>query len=372
MREKNIFQKLEFIKYTLFLSASAGFCYRNVFFKPLVFGNFQFGGIGFDFFHTTTFQSRIIYWLMFIIFISLGTFLCFKNKRNTLSLFLNIAFPLELYTLISTARYMQKFYTISLILITLVSVAYFSLVIFQKVKNKTNFKPIMINRIKFASYGVRTIAIILLLLVTLPINLRHAFGYELFSVNNDVSLKNTSEDTWRMKNHMETICKLKQDVWKTLSTEEKMQVLNVVKNIEMNYLGIVEDSILLVAGILDENTLGFFDSKESVICINIEHLLNAPAEDVLKTLLHECNHVYTYNISRLYEESSPEFQNLLLFHNADCYVQEYNQSSPKNYDEYYSQECERSARLYAENNSFQYYYEIDKYLEEQNKITTEE
>ena len=373
MKEKNTLSKIDFLVYTLIYAVPIIFYYRTVLFKPLDFGELYFGGKGTSIFYTSLVQSKIIFWSLALCFVLIGTYTHFKKKRNFLSIFLNVTTPIEIYTLLATFHYYPTLYTVTLCIIAFLSLTYFFFSVFQKIRYPQHKKRIIKKRIITSLSEIRTLAIVLLFLVVLPLNIKFTFGYSLYTSNADVVIENAEPSQWTLKNNKETIVKLHENTWYNLSTQEKLDILGCVKNIEMEFLG-VNDPVFLVADILDENILGSFNCADRTITIDVKHLENDTPEEILLSLLHECRHAYDYETTLLYQEIPEEYKDLLMFYNVQRFTEEFKNysSSEENLFEYYSQATEKSARNYSELAIQDYLEIIEEYSQKENNKKTEE
>lgn len=359
MKNSNTLGKSSFIEYTILLSISISILYRFNCFTGIY-------GI-------TVFQSKLVFWALTILLIALGVYITYAKRRNYLSILVNIVLPFEIYIIASTYRYISIIYIIALSVIAFLSILYFILIVFQKIKHKKHVKKIVCNRIKFASLGIRTIIVVLLIFITLPICVKSAFGYELIRSNVDASIETSSSDEWLLNNNIETVAKLHEDTWSNLSIFDKLDVLGTIKNVEMHYFGINHE-VYLDAGNLDGNIRGCYNPKEHKITIDIEHLKSSDSKEVLKTLLHECRHIYDRMCVDLYNQIDDGYKNMLMFCKVADFKEDFSNytSGAEKPLEYYFQPVEISARQYSETAVIEYFKYIDKYLQKNNNTKTEE
>lgn len=351
MKNSNTLSKSSFIGNTIWFGINLAIIYRFTCFSGIY-------GI-------TVFQSKLVFWTLVVFLIPLGTYITYAKRRNYLSILVNIALPFEIYTIVSTFRYIPIVHIIALSIVTLLGLSYFGLIVFQKVKNKKHLKKIVFNRIKFASLGTRTIIVVLLLSVTLPVCVKSVFGYELISSNVDVSIADSTDDEWSLSNNIETVAMLHEENWDKLSLPDKIDVLATVKNVEIRYFGINHE-VYLDAGDLDGNTLGCYNANEHRITIDIEHLKSSDSKDVLRTLLHECRHVYDRMCVELYNQIDDDYKNMLMFYEISEFRDDFNNYTDGDVDPmgYYFQSVEISAREYSELATIEYFECINKYLQQ--------
>lgn len=358
MVNTNKLNKSNFVEAILTVSFSMAIVYRLLCFTDLP-------GL-------TTFQSKLAYWILFYVFIAFGVYITFKNRRSLLSVCVTVALPFEIYTMMATYSYISKIYGVVILIAIVLSLAYFALVVFQKITHKRYVKEIMQNRVKHALFGARTIITVVLLCVTVPVCVNLLRGEGL--VRSDVETTVDSEsDEWSLSNNIETVALLHEDNWKTLSTQEKLDVLGVVKNIEMRYLGINRE-IKLVADNLEEGTLGVYKENDKTIVLDIEHLANDNSEKILTSLTHECKHVYDMACVDVFNSVDDEAKKLRLFTNIAKYDKEFSNYIDGNEDEvgYYYQLVEISAREYSKSAVEEYFDAINRYLANPSAFKTEE
>lgn len=348
MKNSNSVSKFKFIEGMAIYSAAMAFLYRIASFTDI-------NGL-------TSAQSKLIYWALVLTLIPLGTYITYEKRRNPISMGVNIALPFEIYTILATYKYIPGVYKIVLTVAASLSVLYFGLVVFQRITHKRYTKEIVQNRVKHALFGARTIIAVVLLCVTVPISLKCALGQGLLVSGVDTKVE--EDDTWSMINNVETVVMLHEDNWQTLSLQERADVLAVCKNIELRYLGVYNKEVHLEVGDLDEGVLGIHNANENTIVIDIEHLENSDSKEVLKTLLHECKHAYDYQCVKAYNQLDDDYKRLQLFTNVAMYDEEFRTpvDSDKNFEEYYTQQCEISARNYSEVAVEEYFEFINGYL----------
>jgi cbb3-type cytochrome oxidase subunit 3 len=156
---------------------------------------------------------------------------------------------------------------------------------------------------------------------------------------------------------------LASETWKTLSVEEKMDILQVLVNIEGRYLGF-DKTIRVVADNLDRSILGYYVDEDGLIVINISLLFEEP-QSIVKTVEHECRHAAQHTLVRIYNELDEAQQNSIYMYEASVYKTEFENyvDGEESYYQYYAQECESDARSYSEEAVNDIYNRIDEYLQ---------
>lgn len=170
-------------------------------------------------------------------------------------------------------------------------------------------------------------------------------------------------EEWTVKNNIDTVRLLREEEWKELNPQQKLDVLGVVLNIEIRYLGLNHE-VYLKSSVLNGETAAHYNHRDHEIVIDLGQLETAAAADVLDSLCHECYHAYQYQMIALYEDTPEKYRNMLLFQYVGSYIKEtsnYNDGSGDLMD-YYYQTIEIQARQYAELAVADYYGRIRECL----------
>ncbi len=349
MKNRNTLSVQRFIWYTLLFSLLFAVLFRFACFSCLQGMNLV--------------ESKIVYWALLIVLIPLGTLITVKKRRNLVSMLVNISLPFEIYAALSTYRYITDVYTAIFIVTVFLSVGYLAIVMTRKAGNRNNIVPIMRKRIKFGLLGVRTIATVMLLAVTFYTCSGMLFGYGIVSADVDSDITDSRYGEWTIENHIETLVQIDEAKWRKLSVSEKMNVLGVIKNIEMRKFGINHE-VYLVANDLERDIAGSYNNTEHRISLDIEHVKSSPPEDVVRTLLHESMHVYQHMCVDLYDQLDDGYKNMPIFRDSLEYKKDFANyvNGDEDFELYYNQTVEASAREYAELISPTYFYYVDEFL----------
>ena len=310
-------------------------------------------------------QSRHFLWFALILAITFGVLITWKKRRNNLSLFVNIIIPFELYSLMSYQHTAPVLTWILGGVSLLISITYMFLVFKPKIRAKARRKAIIKARLSRFFLGARTVAAFCMLVMVLLLGVSSYFGVFFFSPST-ISVKKASSEGVTIANNIEVVSLLEEERWSTLSTTEKLSVLQTAANIETHYLGLPHE-LNVIAGPLSENTMACYNDKTHVITINIDHLETDPAHDTLDSLCHEARHAYQHRLCDVYDSLSEDQRELLVFNNVQMYKQEFSNYVDGKEDAfgYYFQWCESDARSYARESVIDYYSKIETYLEEE-------
>lgn len=173
----------------------------------------------------------------------------------------------------------------------------------------------------------------------------------------------SAADGETLAGNIDTILLLQEDQWEGLSLQKRLDVLQTVANIERRYLGLPHELNVGTAN-MEKDTGGFYVDKTHEIVINLEDLRQSSPDELLNTVCHEAYHGYEHRLADLYNTLDSRNQKLRLFHSAASYAEEFQNhpNAEEDFYSYYSQDCEKDARAYAEDAVIYYYTRIEEYL----------
>lgn len=338
----------EYIKDTLFWGFMSMLWYRRSVFRSLP--------------NCTLTQSKLILWLMFCILLVVGISLTINNERNSLSILTNLLFVYELYSLISYYRTFSLLYSIILLVASLVSASVFFRTITYKPHRQENafvFSP----GVHRAMIRAKSTVSLVCAVAMIPLFINFGFGDSLVWKTETAS-SNPDDTTWTIAENIEVVSNLREEIWETLSSSEKVDTLQVIANIERQYLGLPHELNVIVSR-CEESTLASYDDSTHTIEINIEYFDDQTAHEMLDSICHESYHAYQHALCEAYSDTNPKYSNLLAFAEVPQYLAEfsnYNSGSEDPYG-YATQLCEVMARRYAQKSVIEYYYKISIALE---------
>ena len=289
-----------------------------------------------------------------LVFVVIGVILTFKHRRNSLSIGINIMFPLALYSILGYFRYTGLLIVILLLFSVLAGIIYILMTRqYSSSKVSKNNKKFSIKR--FSLLGVRTIvttccSILIVFLVGSTIS-----GNQLYKPSIDAATASADNSEYLIENNIDTIVLLESCRWKELDIEAKITVLQTVANIERSKLGIITHPIYVKSKPFFNELLGCYDNKTNTALINTKHLEEDNSLEVLETALHEVYHAYEQSLIELFDSTNDEYKSLAVFNNSIKYKEEFlDYKSADQYEEYMHQTCESDARSYAQ-------YEVQVY-----------
>lgn len=353
MKNRNTMQERKYISDHLFGLVMAMIWYRNVLFTALP-------GV-------TVKQSKIILWISALVLVTFGCIITMKKRRNGLSLFTNVFLPYELYAVVSYRTYLPRLVWTSVLLSCILSLAFVILGIFPTAHSEPQGAKSRKRQVVHSLLGARTITAVCILTLIVPVGVSNVFGLGLMTTKTPLVSAASEAEEWTVKNNIDTICLLREEEWKELNPQQKLDVLGVVLNIEIRYLGLNHE-VCLKSSVLDGETAAYYNHKDHEIVVDIGQLKTVSAADVLDSLCHECYHAYQYQIIALYEDTPEKYRDMLLFQYVGSYTEEFSDYNDGSRDlmDYYYQTVEVQARQYAEVSVADYYGRIREYLEAAN------
>lgn len=342
MTDKNSIDKIEYIPTNIYWAIFACALYQMTAFTPVP-------GIGVT-------KSRILMWSMTMIMSILGTAITYSKRRNYVSVVVNVTLPLEIFSFMSYGKCFGVWATATIIAASVLGVSFFFAVMSRKISQEVKSKAKIIkSRLRHAALGTRTVAVVCMLAFLVPLTVDGMFfkNFEEAKVSKE-AFAEYSEYT--IENKIETIMQLKDETWETLTDDEKLAVLTVVKNIEMRYFGITFDVSLAVKD-LREGIAGEYSHGEKIIFIDKKVFEIYDAESLIHVLLHECYHVNQSQQVEIYDQASDAQKNSYIFRWTRVYKEEfYNYvDASEDKEKYRAQLCEIHANEYA-------YSAINEYL----------
>ena len=274
-------------------------------------------------------QSKLVLFLLTIL--SFGLIYFEKDdRRNYLSIALNVLIPFGIYT---TIAYMPLL-TLPLglvwgILITL-NIIYIGLYLF-KVKRR-NY-----NSLLEKSQFVIGLASLLSLVIVLSFTL---FGSSIIQSSTKIT---NNTDVYMRKYDEKSLKNLHN--WSKLTRKEKLNSLQTVCNNERDYLGI-SARIKVGAGSNLTHAYCQYNNKSKEITFDISQLDHASSTTLLEALLHSIYHAYEYALVESYDTMSSDYSKLFDYRIIATYKKEFS-TKVTNKAKYYNQINESNARSYA-------------------------
>lgn len=308
MKDKSTLGALEYIIECVVWGLISMIWYKNILFRCLEN-------------HSYT-ESRIFLWGLIALSIVLCRFFAFKKKRTYWTLIVALVLPYGMYTILSYHSTLGHMITNVLLLASVISLLFAILILARKVKNPAKKKQVIRLRLYRCFMRTSSVFAVGMLVIMLPMFLHGAFGTALFKSNVHATAENMKQEQ-TISNNIETILKLQESEWIKLSTQEKLDVIQTVANIEAHYLGLSNELNVGVAN-LPEYTLAAYSDPTHTVYINLTHLENDRAQYVLDSCCHEAYHAYQHRLVDAYNSAPESTKSLRVYKKAALYVDEFN------------------------------------------------
>lgn len=353
MRDRSDMDIIEFLIISVFWGVISMLWYRDILFRlidPLTFV-----------------QCKWLLWGMVFGSVLISAFGTCRYHKTSWNITSCLVIPYGIYTILAYKDFIdgkvKVLFGISLILIF----AYVLLVMVRKVKRKNSFGKVLKVRCYKCVHGSQNIIAAGMLFLVLSLGIPVLFGEPIFR-SSVTAEKVEGGKGATIADNIDTVLLLQDDLWCELAIEEKLDVLQTIANIEVNYLGLPHELNVCVED-LEEPKLGCYKTNTHTICLDLNHVQYNSAASILDSLAHEAFHGYTECLIAAYESTDDEFKNLKLYDKTVIYAEEYSNYTNGMNDiiGYYTQACEVDAREYAEGAVKDYYYRIYEHLEKENK-----
>ncbi len=346
MRDKSTMNAAEFIAACVFYGLVGMIWYRILLFRCL--GTLTYA------------QSRLTLLLMLAVSALTGCFLLFRRRRNSRTVTVTLLLTFGLYTAAAYIEVLGKAVWVIMGVCVLLAAGCTVLVMTRPVRDGEERREILCRRLERCLFAAASLMAAGMAAIMAPLILRSVFGIDVFTptaaaLNADRGQGQTIED------NMDIVLLLQPDEWEGLEVREKLNVMQTIANIEARYLGL-SNELNVGADELEGITLAQYNDATYTISIDLEHLENSPAGEVLDSCCHEAYHSYQHRLVEDY--SAADTKDLFQYQDAAVYAQEFGQYIDGDDDPmaYYTQKCETDAREYAETAVLRYYTRISEYL----------
>lgn len=266
--------------------------------------------------------SKLIFWLFWVCLLTVGFLTTPKRKRYALNSIATVLMPVSIYFLFSYRDIYEIrtkiacFCIGTCILLYSILVLLFCISDIQSVRIIRKLKPLLWGYF----HQCRMIAGIIFSTVYLASVVGIIYSGAVITPNQTADTPVVNYST--IENNLETIILLQEETWDDLSLQERMNVLQIIANIEASYLGLPHE-LNVISVVSDEETLGYYDDQTHTIAINIDFLQKGDSTDILETLTHEAFHAYEHRLVDLYTNAADELKDLRLLHRAKIYSEEF-------------------------------------------------
>ena len=348
MKRDNTLSIQGYIGAHLFWAFVSSFWYNRLYFRKLA--------------PLTYNQSRGFLCVLLVLVCTVGIVVTYKRHRNYKSMILNLIMAYGLYAFATYSRIFPTKIMWTLIISLSLTTIWIIILFCRKINNENKRKTIIKIRINRALLAIRNGLCAAIIIVMLPIGVKVLFDGTISS--SGVPATNTYGNEYTISENIEKLTNINQEKWDTLSVQEKLDVCQIIANIEANYFGI-EQELYVEMGELGKDVNGHYESDSHKIVINTEHIMESPAAAVINTICHEAYHSYQFRLVELYDSLDEKNRSLKIFYKSSIYSEEFKNyiSGDEDLEAYYSQDIEYDARKYAKSAVEDYYARINEYFE---------
>ena len=315
----------------------------------------------------STLQSKILLWVLAIANYILCTSTAETHGRKRQAIILPLLFPYAVYTYFTYSDYFHHSALILLILAAVVLCVYLVWTWVRPIPVSRKRSRVIRSRLRQTLRYMRNIPTLFLspLLVAVIVVMLQGGALVVSDVQAEPkpSYKDTADAA---QTNNDWVRNLDKEKWQELSTQKRLDLLQLVANNECAILGVYHD-VRVQSGIMRKNTvLGTYNSNEHVITININILKNASPQEAVEIIAHECYHAYQRCLTHLLADTNEQYKDLYLFTGVRQYVKEYSDyhdggETAEEYEKYYDQTVEEDARAFAESAVERYEYVLSLY-----------
>jgi len=274
--------------------------------------------------------------------------------RKVVHILLDIGITYGLYTVVSHYHTGMKLIPYTIRIVGFISAFYLILFAICNVRGfKWNVNYLKRYLLQLLT-GIRYVLGIGMLGVLVALSFYQVFGLSMIVSHKDRVSLYEIEDKYR-DSRTEYLSLLQKDRWKELSLDERLNVLQIVADIEKENLGVSHD-IRVGANNIDQDIRGCYSDSSYEIVLNIDYLSESNSLEMVRTICHETRHAYQHQLIDLYEQLDDKYKSLMIFDDVSSYRYEFRNYSDlkEDYDDYFTMNCEIDSRSYAEEASKKY------------------
>ena len=284
-----------------------------------------------------------------------GFLITAKYCRNSWSIIINTLTPYGIYLILETVPHTPIYIRFLFALIVAFVVLYSIILITAPIHHKRNRIKVIKKRCSQLIHSTYFLSGTLLGILTLTFAASTILGVSAIKPQTTWEHTGSSELPYSLSEFSDELSSLQGEQWGKLILQEKVDLLQLVAQIEVNYLGL-PDQLRVCCEKLEPYLAGGYDHDDRTIYISRDCLLYDHPKDCVDTILHEVYHSYQHHLCAVYETLDEKYQSMYFLRDASCYLCEFEQynSGSNDFFEYYYQLCEIDARAYAKSRLWSY------------------
>lgn len=310
--------------------------------------------------------SRGILAALLLVFGAAGSVLTLrKDKDRELCICRGLLCAYGLYTAAAYRPILPRPIQIFLLVVGVLSAAAAGCIILRPIRPGSPLRRRRIFAIRFkkAAAGVLMVVGVSSSALLAVLGAGRLFRNSLFKAKVKPTTSAVEEQT--IANNLEMLSLLTGDRWTALSVEQKLDVLQVVANVEQRYLGLPTELTVGAANLtqMELPVVSGYCEETHEILVDLDSLLNDTSWELVNSIAHEARHCYQYRLAEVYQATQTDDQDLLLFREAlaPVFADELAnyEDAKDNFQAYYDQQLERDARDYADAAEYDYRRQLE-------------
>jgi len=310
-------------------------------------------------------ESKFVFWMIIISACAFCYALTYEKNRTSLNAFINVLFSFGIYAVVSLSSILRTSITIGLGVILVITIFLGYLIFNRRIKHGADVSRVLKRRFCnwfLASRVVSTFIVVVVIGIGMASVIMNG---NMLLAKTEAVIINDAVSEWRISRKLDELRVLQEEEWKKLEIQEKLNVLQVVANIEARYLGIGHELNVGTRPLPESSngkTLGQYTYTTRTISIDTDYLETAEAKEVMTTLLHEARHAYQRRAAEALKSVPEEYYNLHMFYDACGFQKGFETYGDNSIEGYTANNLEIDARKYARENVVIFYEELEKCL----------
>lgn len=339
MRDRNTMSPAYYLFENIWWSVLSTASYRAACFRPIAGTSFA--------------RSTGLLWTFTIASLVIGLLLTYRKRRNYISLIATVSLPLGVYSVMSCWFALWRMFLV-IVAITVLVIGVYLYLVMAGVRTLRKLARHLI----WFSLGMRTICAFGSLILTTTLFVSWLFGLPLLRASVKAELPDAASEL-TVSDHATELLPLADGTWMSLDTQEKLDVLQVLANIEGSRLGLGHE-LNVGCDVLGELTAASYRDSEHLIVVNLKRLNDEPSA-IIDSICHEAYHALERRLVELAMAAPESAQSLNVVKRGKQYALEFEQYKDADTDgflAYYTQSVEADAREHAELATEDYIWEI--------------
>lgn len=207
--------------------------------------------------------SKTVLWAIIVASVLICSFALYRRMRTNWTLSVALVIPFGLYTVLAYRQTVGVWMLIILSVATILAITYSIFLLTRKIKKGRSLRKVVKLRIHRCCHAIQSSLAVSLILVIGIIGIQGVLGDNIIS-SSIAATKNNQSAPQTISKNIDTVLLLQEEAWEDLTTQEKLDVLQTVANIESHYLGLPNE-LNVGAANLGEYTLACYNDRTHTI-----------------------------------------------------------------------------------------------------------